>query len=119
MCGVEPKPIEELDGEEWEYMLKLRAHRESLPVTTEGIEAYARHEVFGTLRLHPLKIVPAHEMLATYKQWLTRQGDQGMARKSACMTIMQALFACTKTASRVAHAVFGVVLYKCSEGKSP
>lgn len=73
MCGVEPKPIEELDGEEWECMLKLRAHRESLPVTTEGIEAYARHEVFGTLRLHPLKIVPAHEMLTAYKQWLTQQ----------------------------------------------
>ena len=70
-----PKPIEELDDEDWEYMPKLRVHREPLPITIENVEAYARHEVFGTLSLRSLKIVPAHEMLTAYKQWLTQQGE--------------------------------------------
>lgn len=69
------KPVEELDNEDWEYMPKLRVHREPLPLTIEGIEAYARHEVFGTLRLRSLKIIPAREMLTAYKQWLTQQGE--------------------------------------------
>lgn len=70
-----PKPIEELDDEDWAYMPKLRVHREPLPITIENVEAYARHEVFGTLRLRALKIIPAHEMLTAYKQWLTQQGE--------------------------------------------
>lgn len=69
------KPIEELDDEDWDYMPKLRVHREPLPITIENVEAYARHEVFGTLRLRALKIIPAHEMLTAYKQWLTQQGE--------------------------------------------
>lgn len=70
-----PKPIEELDDEDWAYMPKLRVHREPPPITIENVEAYARHEVFGTLRLRALKIIPAHEMLTAYKQWLTQQGE--------------------------------------------
>ena len=53
------KPVEELDDEDWEYMPKLRVHREPLPLTPESVEAYARHEAFGTLRLKPLEVIPA------------------------------------------------------------
>ena len=67
------KPVEELDDEDWEYMPKLRVHREPLPLTPEGVEAYARHEAFGTLRLKSLEVIPAQEMLAAYKHWLTQQ----------------------------------------------
>lgn len=35
------------------------------------------------------------------------------------MMVMQALFVCIKTTSRVVYAVFSVVPCKCSEGKSP
>lgn len=67
------KPVEELEDEDWEYMPKLRVHREPLPLTPEGVEAYARHEAFGTLRLKSLEVIPAQEMLTEYKHWLTQQ----------------------------------------------
>jgi hypothetical protein len=67
------KPVEELDDEDWEYMPKLRVHREPLPLTPEGVEAYARHEAFGTLHLKSLEVIPAQEMLTKYKHWLTQQ----------------------------------------------
>jgi hypothetical protein len=54
-------------------MPKLRVHQEPLPLTPESVEAYVRHEAFGTLRLKSLEVISAQEMLAGYKQWLTQQ----------------------------------------------